>query len=111
MALRSIGRQVDWVTVRQLLGNRVTEQYGLMDRTGAGMATMFREYGLGAGNQGDMVTWDDVAARAGRQPVCLGGQGWYHWTFVRRLTSNGTLALGNPAPNWKGVGQDLDQHE
>lgn len=47
---------------------------------------------------------------AGRQPFCMGGGRWNHWTAVRGRNGD-RLLLANPAPNWQGVGQELDHEE
>ena len=110
MALNSVGIADDWLTVRQRLGARVSEEWGLMNATGAGLAALFTEYGLRADYDPD-ASWEEVCRRAGRQPVCLGGRAWNHWTFVRSVDGDGDLVLGNPAPSWREVGQFMQRHE
>jgi hypothetical protein len=111
MAFRSLGKTVDWQTVRGWLGSRVTEEQGLIDARGVGLAQLFREHGLVADYRGrtwaNPLAFADIAARAGKQPLLLGGVDWNHWTFVRRKAPNGTLALGNPADGHMGVHQQL----
>ena len=110
MALNSVGIPDDWRTVRERLGARVTQEYGLMNATGAGLASLFAEYGFRADYDPD-ASWEEVLRRAGRQPVCLGGRAWNHWTFVRSVDDDGDVVLGNPAPIWREVGQVLQRHE
>lgn len=75
---------------------------GLHLHTGAGMAEMLREHGLSAHNQYP-ASLGDVQARAGLQPVMMGGRAWNHWTYVRGLQADGTLVLENPSPGWAGI--------
>jgi hypothetical protein len=115
MALNSIGVRCTWDQVREWMGGRVTPEWGLMDASGAGMVAMFQERGLTAGYRGrsweNPVTLDEVKQRAGQQPVCIGGTALNHWMFVRRVADDGGLVLGNPAPGWRGIGQELDPNE
>lgn len=75
---------------------------GLHYATGAGMAEMLRSHGLGSSNQYPS-TLADVQARAGLQPVMIGGKAWNHWSYVRGVESDGTLILENPSPGWAGI--------
>lgn len=77
-------------------------EWGLLLHTGAGMVEMLRSHGLRAGNQYP-ARLGDVQARAGRQPVMLGGKSWNHWCYVRGQESDGTLILENPAPGFGGI--------
>lgn len=114
--LRAIGRNPGDAWIRgQLLDNGlVTQQYGLMDASGARLAAWLqKEYGDEMGlrfTSKNGATWDDIAAVAGKQPVMIGGRGWNHWSGVRRLKDGG-LELANPSPNWKDVGMLLDRAE
>jgi len=85
---------------------------GLLDGSGRGIAGVYRNLGLSAGNAAT-VTFDEVGSRAGRQPLMIGGHRWHvseggsivgHWVGVRRLV-DGQLALANPA----GVGPNFGQ--
>lgn len=115
--LRSIGRRPgdDWIVQQLVDSGLVTPEHGLMDASGQALAAWLqREYGDEMGlrfEAASPVTWERVVALAGRQPVLIGGRAWNHWSGVRRLTSEGGLALANPDPNWKGAGTVLDRSE
>jgi hypothetical protein len=53
---------------------------------------------------------DDEIRVAGIFPLQINGARWYHHSGARAL-GLGLLYLANPAPNWKGVGQQLDATE
>jgi hypothetical protein len=117
MALNAVGQPFTWQDIRAKLGPRVTTEFGLMNSSGVGLVDLFGECELQAGSipnsaaHGQGASWADVVARAGRMPVLLGGQAWNHWTFVREASPSGVLRLGNPAPNWQSVGQEMDHDE
>lgn len=81
-------------------------RWGLSLHTGAGMAEMLRSHGLSAGNLYP-AGLADVQARAGLQPVMLGGKAWNHWSYVRGVEIDGTLILENPSPGWGGIDDRL----
>lgn len=116
--LRAIGRSPGDAWIRdQLLHTNpplVTPEYGLMDASGASLATWLqREYGDEMGlrfTSKNGASWDDLVALAGRQPMMIGGRAWNHWAGVRRLQDGG-LELANPSPNWKDTGTLLDRAE
>jgi hypothetical protein len=56
------------------------------------------------------VSVDDVAHVAGVYPLQINGARWYHHAGARALGA-GVLHLANPAPTWKGVGQEMDAYE
>ena len=56
------------------------------------------------------LTVDDVARVAGMYPMQVNGARWYHHSGARAL-GPGVLYLANPAPNWKGVGQEMNASE
>ena len=97
---RSVGVDVTEPMMRSLMiPGLVSEEWGLLDGSGAGMARLFRDhFGLRAQNQ-QAITFDEAAARAGKQPLALGGHHWSsqggHWVAVRRF-ENGELVLANP---------------
>ena len=106
--LRSVGISWGQDDVVQWLGPNINSDSGLQEASGRMLAALFRSHGLDAGF-GD-ITWSRALALAGKQPFCLGGRGWNHWTAVRG-TDGGRLLLANPAGNWRGVGQELDEDE
>jgi hypothetical protein len=90
------------------LGGNISPAVGLHDGSGRMLAAAFRARGLDAGH--GPLSWKRALAMAGRQPLCMSGREWYHWTGVRSTDGRG-LHLANPAPNWYGVGQYLDYDE
>ena len=72
------------------------------------MARLFRDrWGLQAQNQ-LRASFGEVAARAGRQPLAIGGHNWWsgigHWVNVSGF-ENGELVLANPGGNGPHFGQ------
>jgi len=71
------------------------------------------ELGIAADND-ESTSWDEVMAAAGEQPMLMGGRAWGHWVAVRMGTLTAEvqgldlLALMNPAPGYKNVGQTID---
>jgi hypothetical protein len=108
--LRSIGIQVAEPDMRQLMiPHHVNEELGLLDGSGGQLARLFRNhFGLQATNQ-HTISFDEVAARAGRQPVAIGCHNWGgpnlgHWSAVRAF-ENGELVLANPGGTGPKFGQ------
>jgi hypothetical protein len=118
--LQSIG----WPMTQQDLENLmvpalVSTDLGLLDSSGAGIAQLLRDqFGLAATNAAQ-VSFDDVAQRAGQQPIAIGGRSWYvdpsgnvigHWVAVRGF--DGTqLLLANPGGSGPNFGQQaLDRN-
>ena len=107
--LRSVGIGWGQDDVVQWLGPRnITQESGLQESSGRLLAALFREHGL----ESDFgaITWERALELAAGQPFCLGGRRWNHWTAVRG-TDGQRLMLANPAPGWKGVGQEMDRDE
>ncbi len=100
--LKSIGIAVTPDEAQDAMSLRyVTPELGLRDATGAGIVAVLRDrWGVTAENHAS-VTFDEVAALAGKQPVAIGGRNWGgpgkgHWSAVRGF--DGTrLLLANPA--------------
>jgi len=97
----------------------VSPELGLLDASGVAIARFLRErFDLPAANA-PQVSFDDVSARAGRQPLAIGGRRWHtdasghatgHWVAVRRFESP-RLVLANPGgtgPNFGQQGLDPD---
>lgn len=95
---------VNWLGV----GRNISPDLGLFEGSGRMLAELFRSHGLDAGY--GSLAWGDALAMAGRQPFCMSGGRWYHWSGVRQSDGQG-LYLANPAPNWCGVGQYMDYDE
>lgn len=107
--LRSVG--ISWSqddVVRWLGPRNITEATGLQEGSGRKLAELFRERGLTA--DFGSISWERAIEMAGKQPFCMGGGAWNHWTAVRG-TDGQRLLLANPAPNWRGVGQEMDREE
>jgi SH3-like domain-containing protein len=91
----------------------VSPEQGLLDGSGGTIVNLLRQtYGLTASNT-SQVAFDDVAARAGKEPIALGGARWYvgddgsvtgHWVAVRGYDNN-QLLLANPAGTGAHFGQ------
>jgi len=107
------------VTWDQLAGHmqkmgRVSQDLGLMDASGAGLAETLRDFAEEAPNIGHspFVSFDEVAERAGRMAVGIGGRGWNHWSAVRGYDEKrDVILLANSAPGWRSAGQELDRTE
>ena len=106
--LQSVGIRWGQDDVVGWLGGNISPALGLHEGSGRMLAALFRDRGLDA-DYGPL-SWASVLAMAGRQPFCMSGGHWYHWTAVRN-TDGGGLYLANPAPNWCGVGQYMDYGE
>ena len=106
--LQSFG--INWVQddVVRWLGPNINSDSGLQEASGRMLAALFRSHGLDAGF--GPLGWDEALERASRQPFCLGGMRWNHWSAVCG-TDGRRLLLANPAPNWQGVGQEMDRAE
>jgi SH3-like domain-containing protein len=91
----------------------VSQQLGLLDGSGTGIVSLLRaRFGLGASNTSP-VSFDDVVARAGSQPIAIGGHRWYvgpdgsvvgHWVAVRGF-DGARLLLANPGGTGPNFGQ------
>jgi len=112
--LRSLGvdttqRDLENVMVPAL----VSPDLGLLDGSGSTIVRMLQDrFGLSASNISP-VSFDQVAAKAGQQPIAIGGHRWFvdsdgnvtgHWVAVRSF--DGTqLILANPGGNGPHFGQ------
>jgi len=100
--LKSIGIDVTPDEAQDAMSPRyVTPDLGLLNADGSGIVAVLRDrWGVEAENQAT-VTFDEVAAWAGKRPVAIGGRNWGgpgkgHWSAVRGF--DGTrLLLANPA--------------
>lgn len=105
--LRSLGRNVSLgeVTTQMALGRVASPQDGLLDASGARLARMIMTTWNEKAFNKAPVSFDEVAALAGRSPVAIGGRAWRHWTGVRGVNAEGELELANPA----GIGSQFGQ--
>jgi len=105
-----VGVEITERAMRDLMiPDLVTGAIGLRDGSGGQVAQLFRnQFGVQAGHQRD-ISFDQMAARAGRQPLAIGGLNWagqgrVHWVAVRRF-EDGRLILANPGGTGPLVGQ------
>jgi hypothetical protein len=107
--LRSIGCEVAEEDLYDLMVPRyISPELGLLDASGAGLARLLSvDLGLRAQSQ-PTITFDEVIARAGSQPIIMGARRWTsfvgHWVAVRRF-EDGALVLMNPAQSDRSFGQ------
>jgi hypothetical protein len=87
----------------------VDPAYGLARADMYDLEVMFASLGYSVQRR-QYLTVDDVTRIAGIYPLQITGARWYHHSGARAL-SPGLLHLANPAPNWKGVGQEMDHNE
>src|SRR5262249_42563592 len=114
--LAATGNAVSYADVvnRMTSRGRVTSASGLQDSGGSGVVATLSELASGEPevNNAPYVSFDDIAARAGRMAVGIGGRGWNHWSGVRGYDiDRDVILLANPAPGWYGVGSELDRGE
>jgi hypothetical protein len=112
--LKSLGVNIDAGTLQdEMVPGRVTPELGLLDARGYGIAETIKAHIPTAWHDRvhvfDSISWDELRSLAGQGPIALGGRAWYHWTAVRQANADGTLALANPAPGYKGVGDTLSR--
>ncbi len=106
--LRSVGLNWGQDDVVRWLGGNISPALGLHECSGRVLAELFKSQGLDATY--GRISWERALALAGSQPFCMSGGAWYHWSGVRG-TGGGGLHLANPAPGWRGVGQNLDRDD
>jgi hypothetical protein len=87
----------------------ISPDYGLARADMFDLETMFASLGYIAVRR-QYLTRQDILAWAGAYPLQMNGARWYHHTGARTL-GPGVIALANPAPSWKGVGQVLSADE
>lgn len=79
---------------------------GLHNADGSGLVEVLRNHGYDAGRESP-TSLAAVQARAGKQPVLIGGRAWNHWVYVRGVEDDGTLILENPAEGFGGIKDQL----
>jgi len=87
----------------------VSPDYGLARADMYDLETMFRSLGYDVRRK-QYLTRQDILAWSGTYPLQINGARWYHHSGARTL-GPGVIELANPAPNWKGVGQQLSADE
>lgn len=87
----------------------VSPDYGLARADMYDLEVMFNSLGYSASRK-QYLSVDDVVQVAGIYPMQVNGARWYHHSGLRAL-GPGVAYLANPAPNWHGVGTELDANE
>ena len=87
----------------------VSPDYGLARADMYDLETMFNSLGYEVRRK-QYLSRADILAWSGAYPLQMNGARWYHHTGARTV-GPGVIYLANPAPNWKGVGQELDAYE
>jgi hypothetical protein len=87
----------------------VSPEYGLARADMYDLEVMFGVLGYSAERQ-QYLSVDDLVPIAGSYPLQINGARWYHHSGARAL-GPGVLYLANPAPTWKGVGQEMNANE
>jgi len=87
----------------------VSPDYGLARADMYDLEVMFNALGYTAARQ-SYLNVDTLVQLAGKYPLQINGARWYHHSGARAL-GPGVLYLANPAPSWKGVGQEMDAYE
>ena len=97
--------------LRRITGNwgAVSPEYGLAFGNGQDLERVYNAYGFEVVRELG-VLWGDGALRSEQYIGQMGGGRWYHWTGTRTFVGD-RYALANPAPTWKGVGQEMDSDE
>ena len=95
--LRSIGVSLSQQDLESVMApGLVSSDLGLLDGSGASIARLLRDrYGLSATNSSP-VTFGQLCARAGQQPIAIGGSRWFvdangatgHWRQVTDTVGN-----------------------
>jgi SH3-like domain-containing protein len=107
--LRSVGVEISQQELQAVMVPAlVSPDDGLLDASGATIARLLRDrWGLPAAHQ-PVVSFDELARRAGRQPLAVGGRNWHngvgHWVAVRGFDGE-RLLLANPGGSGPNFGQ------
>ncbi|MBO0884499.1 MAG: hypothetical protein J2P17_30035 [Mycobacterium sp.] len=109
------GKWDEWDGVnelRRLCGySAVSPDYGLAYGNGQDLETVYNEYGFSV-QRTPGIDWASLAQQVTLSIGQMSGGRWYHWTGLRAYDADADIFyLANPAPSWKGVGDDLDQGE
>lgn len=117
-AMFALGRTPDDTLMTQAMIDQgvMSENDGLLDATGAGLAKFvgdyWGEFGFYANNE-PYVTFNFVAAEGDHAyPLLIGGRSWNHWSGVRGYDAqNDLLLLANPSDGHHGVHQTMDRNQ
>lgn len=89
---------------------------GLQDHRGYGLADALRRH-LPDGTKVEVMevaSWDDLAYRTGRGPLCIGSVSLNHWLNVAKMIGPDMFSSPNPAPNYptgSPIGDELNRAE
>ena len=99
----------EWSAV-DYIGNpeNINSTYGLMDGSGAVLASRLREQGAPALTA--WPSWEETRNLAWNMPLLIGGVNWYHWVGVRCSLEDG-LFLANSAEGYSGVYETLEEDQ
>lgn len=104
----------EWTAVdelRRICGYAaVTPEYGLAYADMSQMEQMYQAQGLETIRWLETSFWGIAGSIAGQYPAQMNGGRLYHHTGLRGFDGS-VLLLANPAPRYKGVGQELDPAE
>ena len=119
-ALWSVGRRPSdqWLTQTMIAEGVVSPSLGLLDASGAGLASFLRRHygedGFDAANLSP-VSFDALAAESGTYPLMIGGRKWGaggHWSGLRGYDAErDVLLLANPAAGYVGINQDMNREQ
>jgi Bacterial SH3 domain len=112
--LRSLGVSLTQQDLEDLMVPAlVSPELGLLDGTGTGIVGLLQNhFGVSASNT-PTVTFEALAAKAGLQPIAIGGHRWFvddsgnvtgHWVAVRGFDGS-QLLLANPGGTGPNFGQ------
>ena len=118
-SLWSVGRKPsdDWMEQTMIAEGVISPELGLLDASGAGLASWLNRYYGGPddgfiANSFSDVTFDQLAQVCGRYPMMIGGRRWNHWSGLRAYdAARDVLLISNPSAGWRGVGQTLDRDQ
>jgi hypothetical protein len=79
---------------------------GLHRADGSELVAMLRAHGYRADRMSP-APLSEAQARAGHQPLLIGGYAWQHWVYCRGVEADGMLILENPAPGFAGISDEL----
>ena len=89
----------------------VDAAYGLAYGNGQDLEATYHAYGFEVERR-LVMDWYEATTLATQYIGQFGGGRWYHWAGVRWFDPDqNEFRLANPAPSWRGVGQEMDPNE
>jgi hypothetical protein len=119
-ALWSVGRRPAnaWMEETMVAEGVVSPSLGLMDASGAGLASFLtRHYGEDGFTSANVspISFDTLAAESGSYPLMIGGRRWGvggHWSGLRAYDAErDVLLLANPAAGYVGINQTMNREQ